>query len=70
MRLSWNEQIWCRFKDIAQWGLGALGAANELFVQPRPRPEALPFIGMLLAWPSARKWDRRRTERAEAEEPE
>jgi hypothetical protein len=58
--IRWNEQVWKRTQAVALWLLGAAGIANELFIVPKPRPEAWPIIGMLVGLPFAQAFDRAR----------
>ena len=57
--MVWHDpEKWRRFQDSVVWMIGACGLANELLVQPRPRPEAIPVIFLVLGLPFARKADR------------
>jgi hypothetical protein len=58
--MRWNEAIWKRTQAIVLWALGAVGIANELFVVPKPRPEAWPILGLLVGLPFAQAFDRYR----------
>lgn len=64
VRLRWNELLWKRTQAVTLWLFGAAGIVNELFIQPKPRPEAFPIIGVLVGLPFAQAFDRaRRTPR-------
>lgn len=62
--MPWSEQRWRRVQDVIVWSIGAAGLVNELFVEPRPRPEAFPILAVVLGLPFARRADRQRTEDA------
>lgn len=67
MGLRWNEPVWNRVQAIVLWTLGAAGIVNELFIEPRPRPEAFPIIGLLVGLPIAKAWDQMRQARSDGE---
>lgn len=67
--MRWNELVWRRTQAVILWSLGATGIANELFVERRPRPEALPLILALVGLPIARARDRARARRSPQDQP-
>ena len=68
--MRWNEQVWKRTQAVVLWALGAAGIANELFIVPKPRPEAWPIIGMLVGLPFAQAFDRARQGTSASPTPE
>lgn len=68
-RWRWNETVWERTKAVTLWTIGAVGVVDELFIRDRPRPEALPILGVLLGLPFVQRAENKRRPRPDPDDP-